>query len=78
MKKIKILFIGSNPSDQTRIRIDTELREIENSLKLSKQRENFELVQSHATRPRDLLQVMLDHEPEIVHFSGHGNQMGIV
>lgn len=77
INKIKILFIGSNPSDQTRIRIDTELREIESNLRLSNLRDKFELVQSHATRPRDLLQAMLDHEPAIVHFSGHGNQTGI-
>jgi hypothetical protein len=75
--KIKILFVGASPSDATRLRIDTELREIEHNLRFSNKRDLFEIKQSWATRPRDLLQAMLDNEPQIVHFSGHGTENGI-
>jgi len=76
--KKKILFVGANPFATTRLRIDEEYREIDNGLRLSNGREQFELSISTATRPNDLRREILRHEPNFVHFSGHGDYEGIV
>jgi hypothetical protein len=70
--KIKILFLGANPSNTTRLALDREVREIVQHLRASGQAERFELVQEWAVRVRDLQAALLRHRPQIVHFSGHG------
>jgi hypothetical protein len=75
----KILFLASNPTDTGRLRVDQEVRDIENGLKLSNARDQFELIPSFAVRIEDLRRKLLEHSPQIVHFSGHGTGVdGIV
>lgn len=74
---IKILFLGASPINQDRLRIDEEVRNIENGLKLASLRDNFELKSEWAVTPKSLQQAMLDEKPTIVQFSGHGHTGGI-
>lgn len=67
-----ILILAANPQETTRLRLDEEVREIEAVLRQARRRDEFELKQHWAVRPRDVLQAMLDYNPAIVHFSGHG------
>ena len=53
--------------------MDEEVREIDAGLKRAKKREEFNLRQCWAVRVRDISQALLDFEPHIVHFSGHGS-----
>lgn len=76
--KQKILFLTSNPEDTTRLRIDKEAREIEEGLRRANRRDYFELIIKLATRPRDLSRAVLDINPQIIHFSGHGDIEGII
>lgn len=75
---IVILFVGANPTDTTRIQIDKELKDIEINIRLSKERANIVLKQRWAVTPLDLQQALLDENPTIVHFSGHGLTQGIL
>ena len=75
-KVIKILFLAANPSDTARLRLDTEMREIEYTLRQSEFRDRFEIEQHWATRISDLQTCLLRHKPDIVHFSGHGEASG--
>lgn len=75
---IKILFLGANPDDQTRLRIDKEVREIDAGLRRANERESFSLHQRWAVAPHDIQQALLDFNPDIVHFSGHGDIEGII
>ncbi|MEO1067529.1 MAG: CHAT domain-containing protein [Cyanobacteria bacterium J06638_6] len=68
----KILILAANPKTTSRLRLDEELRDIEEGLKRSQQRDQFSLTQRLAARPRDVQRAMLDEAPQIVHFSGHG------
>jgi hypothetical protein len=70
--KRTILFLASSPANQARLRLDIELREIDQGLRLGQQREQFNLKQKWAVRPDDLRRSLLDHQPQILHFSGHG------
>ena len=68
----KILILTANPKNTDKLRLDEEVREIQAGLKRAKRRDQFEIVTQLALRVHDLRQALLDHEPEIVHFSGHG------
>jgi hypothetical protein len=76
--KDKILFLTSNPSNTSRLRIDKEAREIEEGLRRSNKRDSFDFEIRLATRPRDLSRAILDENPQILHFSGHGETEGIL
>ncbi len=68
-----ILVLGSSPTNEARLRLDKEVREIDEGLRRSQQREKFTLQQRWAVRPDDLRRALLDFKPQIVHFCGHGS-----
>ncbi|MBH8555621.1 AAA-like domain-containing protein [Nostocaceae cyanobacterium CENA357] len=68
----KILILSANPTNTNKLRLDEEVREIQAGLERARSREQFEIITKWAVRPDDLRRGLLDHEPEIVHFSGHG------
>lgn len=70
---IKILMLAANPTDTTRLRLDAEVREIDNALRQTDFRDDFILEKHFAVRVMDLQGLLLRHKPNIVHFSGHGN-----
>jgi len=69
---ISILFLSADPTDASRLRLGQELREIQEKLQLARLRERFTLEQRMSVRPADISQALLDVQPQIVHFSGHG------
>jgi CHAT domain-containing protein len=75
-RAITILFLSADPTDASYLRLGTELREIQEKLQLAKLRDRFELHQRMSVRPTDLSQALLDVQPKIVHFSGHGTATG--
>lgn len=74
----KILILAANPIKTTKLRLDEEVREIDTGLHRSKQRDKFDLQQRWAVRVRDIRQAMLDENPHVVHFSGHGGMEGLM
>lgn len=67
-----ILFLAANPRDTQPLRLGQELRDIDEGLQRAQHREEFQLEQRLAVRPCDIQRAMLDLNPQIVHFSGHG------
>lgn len=72
-----ILFLAANPKNTERLRLDEEIREIQESLQTSSNRALIDFRQQWAARPDDLRQALLRIKPQIVHFSGHGETDGI-
>lgn len=72
-EKIVVLFLASNPIDQASLRLDAEAREISEMIKKSKHRDAITFQTCWAVRPKDVLQAINEHNPSIVHFSGHGS-----
>ena len=68
----KILILSANPKGTDQLRLDQEIREIQESLQKAKNRDNFEILIKTAVPTRDIQQIMLYNRPQIVHFSGHG------
>jgi hypothetical protein len=75
--KIKsVLFLSAEPTDSSQLRLGEEFREIQEKLQLARLRDRFQLAQRMSVRPEDLSQALLDTQPQIVHFSGHGMVSG--
>lgn len=68
-----ILFFSADPTNASRLRLGEEFREIQEKLQLSRMREDFKLEQRTSVRPVDISQAILDTNPRIAHFSGHGS-----
>jgi AAA-like domain/CHAT domain len=68
----KILILTANPKNTNQLRLGEEVREIQAALDQSKNRDEFEIMTRWAVRVDDLQPILLDHTPDIVHFSGHG------
>ncbi|MGD2091829.1 MAG: SIR2 family protein [Candidatus Aminicenantes bacterium] len=77
-KRKKILILAANPMDTTRLRLDKEIREIKEGLRRAKHRGQFEITSELAVSLWGLRRALLDHEPQIVHFTGHGNKEGLL
>ena len=69
-----ILILTANPKNTTPLRLGEEVRDISDRLRLSQHRDAFRLEQRWATRPRDIQLAMLEVQPQIVQFSGHGTE----
>ncbi|MBG9813706.1 hypothetical protein ABD68_19625 [Bacillus endophyticus] len=72
-EKINVLFLASNPSDQSSLRLDHEIRAIQEKIRASKHRDSINLQSRWAVRSSDLLQEINEVQPHIIHFSGHGS-----
>jgi|GEM_PF-1824167 len=78
-KKIKVLFLAADPfRTGTPLRLDEEVRAVEQAIRKGTARDTLELVSHFATRTRDLQDALLLHEPQIVHFAGHGAAPGVI
>lgn len=72
-EKIVVLFLASNPIDQQQLRLDEEARAISEMIRKSKHRDSVKFETCWAVQPIDLLQAINEHNPSIIHFSGHGS-----
>jgi len=67
-----ILILAANPKNTAPLRLDEEVREIDEGLRRANQRHQYKLEQKWAVRSRDFYRAILDYQPQIVHFCGHG------
>jgi hypothetical protein len=74
--KITVLFMATNPLDTQHLKLDEEARSIQKHIRLAEYRDSLIFESRWATRSSDILQVINETKPTIVHFSGHGSQSG--
>jgi hypothetical protein len=70
----KILILAASPKDRDPLRLGEQVRDIREGLKLAKKRDQFVVLEKWAVRLRDIRRAMLEFEPHIVHFCGHGEE----
>ena len=68
----KILILTANPTNTKPLRLSEEVREIKSAWERSLNREQFIIIVEEAVRLQEFRRTLLDHKPDIVHFSGHG------
>lgn len=72
-EKIKVLFVAANPQDQEKLRLDEESRDVTRRIQMARYGRSVEVISIWAVRPEDLMEALSEHEPHVVHFSGHGS-----
>lgn len=72
--EISVLFLAASPEDHAQLRLDREIREIEQRLRATEHRDSIRFIPKVARQLKDLIQDLNETRPHIVHFSGHGNQ----
>ncbi|GAB4200250.1 MAG: hypothetical protein Fur006_51660 [Coleofasciculaceae cyanobacterium] len=72
-KTRKILILAANPNG---LRLDQEIRGIEEAIKRANKRDQFEIRTRQALRPMDIMIALGEERPQIVHFCGHGKADG--
>jgi len=73
---ITVLFLAANPAEMTPLDLSQEYNAISDEIEGCKFREEFNLQQRFALRADQISKQLLMHNPQIVHFSGHGNKAG--
>ena len=73
---IRILFLAANPKNTVSLRLDEEVREIEQKILLAQKKDQLVLIKKGAVRASDLQFYLNQERPTIVHFSGHGTDEG--
>jgi formylglycine-generating enzyme required for sulfatase activity len=72
-----ILILESNPTRD--LALNQEIRDLEAAIDRSRDREQFSIEVGMAVRPEDLQNLLLKHQPNIVHVCGHGTgETGLV
>jgi hypothetical protein len=74
---VKALFLAANPATTNHLAIDEEMRAIEQKVRAADHRDVLVFQSAWAVRPDDLLQLLNQHRPQIVHFRGHGSHAGL-
>ncbi|MFL6255023.1 MAG: CHAT domain-containing protein [Pyrinomonadaceae bacterium] len=72
-EQVKILFLSANPKDISRIRLEQEMRDVDEGIRLGEYCDQLKLIFQPAARPRDIRRALLRYKPHILHFSGHGS-----
>ncbi len=67
-----ILFLAANPSGTSRLALDEECAAIERELRMTSYRDDFELRSAWAVTVDEMARHLIEWQPAIVHFSGHG------
>tara|TARA_R110002012_G_scaffold178236_2_gene343245 strand:- start:1791 stop:4325 length:2535 start_codon:yes stop_codon:yes gene_type:complete len=76
---MRITFLAANPTSSGRLALDEEARSIEEKVRDAKHRDLVTFRTRWAVRSEDLQQALLEDDPVVVHFSGHGGgSIGIV
>jgi CHAT domain-containing protein len=73
MDQIKVLFLAANPNPDERPKLDLEVREIRTKIRSADYSDSINFISEWAVRPDDLIQMLNQYNPYILHFSGHGN-----
>ncbi|MEM9273595.1 MAG: AAA-like domain-containing protein [Cyanobacteria bacterium P01_F01_bin.143] len=74
-----ILILAANPKKTAQLRLDEEVREIEEGLRRSEKLSSFIIKSRWAKRTKDIQRTIFEEKPQIVHFSSHGaGENGIV
>jgi len=71
-----ILFLAANPIDTSQLALDQECAAIERELRMTANRDDFEFRSAWAVTVDELARHLMELEPTVIHFSGHGARSG--
>lgn len=71
-RHLTVLYLVANPEPKAPLRIDAEIRKVQEAIRGSVYRDNISIEYRPAADLHTLIDGLNDHRPQIVHFSGHG------
>jgi hypothetical protein len=78
-KTVTVLFLaGTIEGGELPLRLDREIHEIDQKLRASEYREQVRFETQQATQIRDIIDALNRFDPEIVHFSAHGDRSSLL
>jgi hypothetical protein len=77
-KRLVVLFLTSNPPAGKPLRVDAEVRRVQEAVRGSKFRDNVTIEYRPAADLDTIMDGLNDHHPQVVHFSGHGDEEGLL
>ncbi|HET6834493.1 MAG TPA: hypothetical protein VFH30_11540, partial [Acidimicrobiales bacterium] len=75
---LRVLYLTANPEPELNLRVDVEVRQVQQAVKAALLRDQIEIVPRVAATPEDLLEGLNDVRPHVVHFSGHSGHATLV
>jgi len=76
-KHLTVLYLVANPDETSPLRVDAEVRRVQEAIRGSAFRDNITIQYRPAADLGSLIDGLNDHRPQVVHFSGHGYDGGI-
>ncbi|MEE4539321.1 MAG: CHAT domain-containing protein [Erythrobacter sp.] len=76
-KTLTVLFLSSNPIPDLNLRTDVEFAKVQDAIRQSRYRDNVRIEHRPAANVQTILNGLNDLRPDIIHFSGHGDQTGL-
>ena len=76
--RVRVLFLAANPVDTDRLRLDKEIRTIDERIQQGGNRDSIELLSHWAVQTGGLPNLLMREKPHVVHFSGHGSVEGVL
>ena len=78
-ENVEALFLASDPfREGASLRLHTEVRGVERAVRRGCAHDRVKLVPCFAPRTRDLQDALMLHDPQVVHFAGHGGDRGVI
>jgi CHAT domain len=77
-KKLVVLLLTSNSLPGQPLRVDAEVRRVQEAVRGSKFAENVQVEYRPAADLKSILDGLNDYQPQVVHFSGHGSKTDLV
>lgn len=77
-KTKNILFLTAQPKNTMAIELIEEFNQVENTLEQTKDKQNYNLKLALNVSTKKLLSKLLAYTPEVLHFSGHGIDKGLL
>jgi len=76
-KQLNVLYSTANPNARSPLRVDAEMRQVQEEVRGSRLRDNIALHYRPAANLKSIMDGLNDLAPGIIHFSGHGHSGGI-
>ena len=74
---VTVLVVAASPDGEVPLRLDREFREMQRRLRESQHRDSIRFEWRPAARLSDLIQMLNEVQPDVVHLSAHGAEDGI-
>ncbi|MEU8357357.1 CHAT domain-containing protein [Nonomuraea sp. NPDC048882] len=75
---LRVAYLTASPTGEDRLRVDREVREVREGVRGALHRELIDIRDWPAATLPDLITALNEQRPQLVHFSGHGFEDGLV